>query len=204
MAKRLASLLLAGVSAATLALSGCGRAVPIAGGTGQPAMTALDEATSTGSLSTLLKLVSARVRQAYPHAQVYEVGGTEVTSTDGYDSWRFGAADDVNNPQNTVVVEYHNGAFSTPRRHTGLDFGRALDTLKPHVNLSDAIADLRKAGFKQGFNFVDLFRPLNPTYNEAYYVFTSRSAIVSVGAEDGAVCEHRSKDWYTKPAGESL
>jgi hypothetical protein len=155
------------------------------------------------SLTDLMQQAMAIIKLQYPNSTLYEVSGTRndnpMVDANDFTGWKFGAIDDADHPTGTVYIAYRNGEFTPTVATKKFDYDRELSEISPKIDLNQAIADLRNAGYSQDFRYADLFRVFNPAFRQLVYVFSSETAIIPVGAEDGVVTQHRPQDW---PAGQ--
>ncbi|MDB5099022.1 MAG: hypothetical protein JWM80_3443 [Cyanobacteria bacterium RYN_339] len=192
MSKRLAAL----AATAVLFLGGCGHQAPAAAFRAPVQAAAAHKAPS---LADLMQQAKAIVGQNNPNCAVYEVSGkcgnSELVDVGDVASWTFGVLDDADHPTSTFYLVYKNGKFGAPVQKAGYDFGRHLEDLDPRLTLREAVLALRQAGYKQDFRYVDLYKVINPAYNQPLFVFSAETAIVTVGGNDGVVSNHRPQDW---------
>jgi hypothetical protein len=59
------------------------------------------------------------------------------------------------------------------------------------LDLHEAIAVMEHGSPMRSFDTVELYKAINPTVTQPYYIFSSEEAVVTVGAHDGAVSAHR-------------
>jgi hypothetical protein len=191
--KRFANLAIAGATLA-MVLGGCGRHLPVSpvqqAPTGYRAM-----GTAHVALGDLMRQANAIVRKQCPRGSVYELNGkhhddSQVDPT-SYDSWVFGAADDDVNPANTIFLVYKHGAFAAPVKKHGFDYGRDVAEVTVRLDLHEAIAVMEHDTSMRKFDTVELYKAINPSVTQPYYIFSSETALVAVGAHDGAVTTRR-------------
>lgn len=184
------------LATAALLTTGCGRVAPLTA-TQLQARAVAAKTTTASELSVLMGQATRLMHAKYPNAMIYELAGTRSEAngdpTD-YDTWTFKAMDDTTDPKNTVIVTFKNNQFAAPVLAKGLDYGRRLSDVTPRISVRQAMTALRQASFNQDFRYIELYRVISPGATQPYYVFSSQSAIVTVGAEDGSVHQEARHD----------
>lgn len=180
--------MLAGAAACGFLLSviGCGSMPGLPGGKiGAEEDTLLD----------LMAQAEDRVLPDFPLAVLIEVvggpsAGVAHEAAD-VDRWQFRFVDDVYATfPGTVELDFADDAFAQPVLVPWPLLGTVFESLPREMDLPEAVALLRNAGYDEPFSAVALSRPLtNPLPEEAMFIFTLPGKYVFVGALSGEVHE---------------